>query len=83
MLRPSTAKLERRLASVLKTKPEEVRDYLYDVIEERLWRGRDRTDRVTGFRFVRGSHSGRYVRDPEGTDVIPPGVEVPPEQTAA
>jgi hypothetical protein len=28
---------------------------------------------VTGWRFVRGSHSGSYVADPKGTDPLPPG----------
>lgn len=28
---------------------------------------------VTGYRFVRGSHSGTFVRDPAGTDRLPPG----------
>lgn len=30
----------------------------------------------TGWRFVRGSHSGTYVRDPEGTDRLPPGYDL-------
>lgn len=29
--------------------------------------------RITGWRWVRGSHSGTYVRDPQGTDPLPPG----------
>ncbi len=27
----------------------------------------------TGWRFVRGTHSGSYIRDPEGTDRLPAG----------
>ena len=78
MLTRESAEIQADLATHLGRSPEEVRDYLYGVIEERLWRGRNLTERVTGFRFVRGTHSGMFVRDPTGTDVIPPGVEVPP-----
>ena len=37
--------------------------------------------RRTGYRFVRGSTgaSGTYVRDPEGTDQLPPGYTIPDE----
>ena len=73
------AAIEQQLAKALGVEPVAVRSYLYDVIEERLWRGRDLTQRRTGFRFVRGSHSGRFVRDPDGTDVLPPGHEPPPQ----
>lgn len=34
--------------------------------------------RVTGWRFVRGSHSGHYVRDHAGTDALPPGYDIRP-----
>jgi hypothetical protein len=30
-------------------------------------------ERRTGWRFRRGTHSGTYVRDPKGTDVLPAG----------
>lgn len=30
----------------------------------------------TGWTFVRGSHSGHYVRDPKGVDVLPAGYGV-------
>lgn len=33
---------------------------------------------VTGWRFVRGSHSGTYVQDPHGTDPLPPGYDFTP-----
>ena len=77
------AAIEQQLAKVLGVEPSAVRNYLYSVIEERLWRGRDITQRRTGFRFVRGSHGGTFVRDPDGTDVLPPGHEPPPERKAA
>ena len=32
-----------------------------------------RRERRTGWRWVRGSHSGTYVQDPEGTDRLPEG----------
>lgn len=31
--------------------------------------------RVTGWRFVRGSHSGSYVEDPNGVDKLPAGYD--------
>lgn len=31
--------------------------------------------RYTGWRFVRGSHSGTYVEDPKGTDPLPAGYD--------
>jgi hypothetical protein len=70
--------VERRLADQLGLEPEAVREYVLAVLEERLWRSGERKDRPTGFRFQRGSHSGTWVRDPEGTDVLPPGAQPPP-----
>lgn len=32
--------------------------------------------RITGWRWVRGSHSGTYVRDKQGTDALPPGYSI-------
>lgn len=32
--------------------------------------------RVTGWRFVRGSHGGTYVEDPKGTDRLPPAYDL-------
>lgn len=31
--------------------------------------------RVTGWRFVRGTHSGTFVEDPNGVDTLPPGYD--------
>jgi hypothetical protein len=62
--------IEQRLAGLLDVKPDEVRDYFRGNI-------RAGAGRRTGFRFVRGTHGGRYVRDPEGMDIIPPGWEEP------
>jgi hypothetical protein len=70
--------VERRLAEQLGLEPEAVREYVLELLEERLWRSGERKERPTGFRFKRGSHSGTWVRDPEGTDVLPPGVRPPP-----
>jgi hypothetical protein len=70
--------VERRLAERLGLEPEAVREYVLELLEERLWRSGERKERPTGFRFKRGSHSGTWVRDPEGTDVPPPGVQLPP-----
>ena len=71
--------VERALADALGLEPRAVREYVVEVIEERLWRGRKLAERRTGFRFARGTHGGRYVRDPEGTDLLPVGAEPPPE----
>lgn len=54
--------IERRLAGLLDIEIAEVRDYLRGNIKESA-------ARRTGFRFIRGTHGGQYVRDPEGTDI--------------
>jgi hypothetical protein len=60
-------KIEKQLAHILDVEVDELRDYLA---------GNVRTSgaRRTGFRFVRGTHGGHYVRDREGTDIAPAGV---------
>lgn len=63
------ATIERQLARLLDVGVEELRDYLAGNI------GTSSTRR-TGFRFVRGTHGGHYVRDREGIDIRPPGVSV-------
>ena len=60
-------KIEERLAHLLDVEIDELRDYLAGNI-------RTSTTRRTGFRFVRGTHGGQYVRDREGTDIAPAGV---------
>ena len=80
MLSKDAQRIEAALATLLKEEPDAVRSYVMEVLEERLWRaGEDRT-RTTGIRFVRGSHGGTYVRDPGGTDVLPPGAQPPPAE---
>jgi hypothetical protein len=69
---------EAQLANRLGVDAVELREYITEVLEERLWRGGENRERRTGFTFKRGSHGGTYVRDPEGTDVLPPGVQPPP-----
>ena len=59
--------IEKQLAQLLDIKVEELRDYLAGNI-------RTSGTRRTGFRFVRGTHGGQYVRDHEGTDIAPQGV---------
>jgi hypothetical protein len=70
--------VEQRLAEQLRLEPHAVREYVLEVLEERLWRSGVRKERPTGYRFQRGTHSGTWIRDPEGTDVPPPGVQAPP-----
>ena len=70
--------VESQLATLLRMEPSEVREFVTEVLEDRLWRGREKRGRRTGIRFVRGTHGGSYVRDPDGTDVLPRGVEPPP-----
>jgi hypothetical protein len=62
-------KIEEQLAQLLGVDVDEVRDYLAGNI-------RTSTARRTGFRFVRGTHGGHYVRDREGTDIRPAGASV-------
>ena len=61
--------IEKQLARLLDVKVDELRDYLAGNI-------RTSSTRRTGFRFVRGTHGGHYVRDREGTDIRPAGVSV-------
>ena len=62
-------KIDQQLAQLLDVKVDELRDYLAGNI-------RTSSTRRTGFRFVRGTHGGHYVRDREGTDMRPAGVSV-------
>ena len=62
-------KIEKQLAQLLDVEVDELRDYVAGNI------GTSSTRR-TGFRFVRGTHGGHYVRDREGTDIRPAGVTV-------
>jgi hypothetical protein len=61
--------IDERLAELLDVEVDELRDYLAGNI------GASSTRR-TGFRFVRGTHGGQYVRDRDGTDVVRSGVSV-------
>ena len=63
-------RIEQRLAALLEVEVDELRDYLRGNL-------RAGSARRTGIRFVRGTHGGGYVRDPEGTDVPPSGYSVP------
>jgi hypothetical protein len=63
-------KIEERLGELLDVEVEEVRDYLRGNI-------RESGNRRTGYRLIRGTHGGQYVRDPEGTDILPVRVSVP------
>lgn len=62
--------IEKRLAALLDVEIAELRDYLRGNIKESA-------ARRTGFRFIRGTHGGQYVRDPEGTDVPSARAEMP------
>jgi hypothetical protein len=75
--------VERRIARKLGVEQEQLRDYVIEVLENRLWGEGENPERKTGIKFVRGSHAGMYVRDPEGTDLLPPGAEPPPERKKA
>jgi hypothetical protein len=79
VLSPAAHKLEEHLASEINVDPDGLRDYFYEVIEERLWRGGQKRERRTGIRMVRGSHGCTYVRDPDGVDTLPVGMEPPPD----
>ena len=62
--------IEKQLAQLLDVEVDELRDYLAGNV-------RTSSTRRTGFRFVRGTHGGQYVRDREGTDIAPTGVVSP------
>ena len=61
--------IEARLAKLLQVRVDDLRDYA---------RGNIRAGgaRRTGYRLVRGTHGGSYVRDPNGTDILPAGSQV-------
>ena len=62
--------IEDHLADLLDVELGELRDYLRGNI-------RASANRLTGFRFIRGTHGGQYLRDPEGTDILPVRVSLP------
>lgn len=72
MIEPEqAADIEAGFAALLDKPVDVVRDYL---------NGRIRAagaGRITGYRLVRGTHGGTYVRDPNGTDILPLGHEPP------
>jgi hypothetical protein len=62
--------IEEGLADLLDVEVEELRDYFRGNIGESR-------NRRTGYRFIRGTHGGHYVRDPDGTDILPAGASIP------
>jgi hypothetical protein len=66
----TAAQIERKLAEVAGVTDWDLRDYLRGNVSAGA-------KRVTGYKFVRGSHGGTYTRDPEGTDILPVGYEEP------
>ena len=62
--------IEERLAELLGVEVGDLRDFLQGRIGSS-------GDRRTGYRLIRGTHGGQYVRDPAGTDILPAGVSVP------
>jgi hypothetical protein len=64
------AEIEARLAKAAGVTVWELRDYLRSNV-------RAGANRLTGYKFVRGSHGGTYLADPEGTDILPSRYDVP------
>jgi len=64
------SEIEERLAGLLSIPVKDLRDYMTGNI-------RARGQRRTGYTFLRGTHGGHYVRDPNGTDILPSGFQVP------
>jgi hypothetical protein len=64
------AEIEDRLADLLGVRVDDLRDYISGNI-------RAGGARRTGYRFVRGTHSGTYERDPNGLDMLPAGYSIP------
>jgi hypothetical protein len=62
-------KIEERLADLLEVEVGDLRDYLQGRIGAS-------GSRRTGYRLIRGTHGGQYVRDPEGTDILPAGISL-------
>jgi hypothetical protein len=62
--------VEERLAELLEVEIGELRDFLRGNIGES-------PNRPTGFRFIRGTHGGQYVRDPGGRDILPARASLP------
>jgi hypothetical protein len=62
--------IEEKLAALLEVRVDDLRDYLAGNV-------RAGGSRRTGYRFVRGTHGGRYIGDPEGTDIVPRGYQIP------
>jgi hypothetical protein len=58
--------IETKLAELAGCQPPEMRNYLRGYVTAS-------TARKTGWRFVRGSHRGTFVPNPEGADVLPHG----------
>ena len=71
MISPNRAThIEEGLANLVNVRSDELRDYLNGNIEAG-------PGRRTGYKFVRGTHSGHFERDPKGTDILPVGYEAP------
>jgi len=62
--------IETRLAELLQVPADAVRDYVTGNV-------RAGTARRTGYRFIRGTHGGTYVADPDGVDIPPYPVPAP------
>ena len=62
--------IETRLGDLLNIPVKDLRDYMSGNI-------RAGGERRTGYRFVRGTHGGHYVRDPQGRDSLPSGFQIP------
>jgi hypothetical protein len=68
--------IEARLAALVDVPVEDLRQYMAGNI-------RAGGARRTGFKFVRGTHGGHFVRDPNGTDILPSDFEVPAKARAS
>ncbi len=62
-------RIEERLAELTGVSTEQLRDWNAGHIKAG-------SARRTGWRFVRGTQSGSYVRDPDGVDPLPAGYKV-------
>jgi predicted transcriptional regulator len=56
--------IETRLAELLEVPADAVREYVSGDV-------RAGAARRTGYRFIRGTHGGTYVPDPDGVDIPP------------
>jgi hypothetical protein len=73
------AAIDRAVRDALGVEPEAFRDWLL----RRIVYSDESHRPITRVKMLRGSHGQRYVYDPNGTDVLPPGYQMPMQSAEA